>query len=228
MYVSGIKTWAEDDRPREKLIQKGTASLSDAELIAIIIGSGSGSLSAVDLAKQILASANNNLNELGRFSVNDLQKHKGIGEAKSVSIVAALEIGRRRKMSGVLSRNVIKSSRDTYELFGSMLGDLRHEEFHVAYLDKRSNILRRECISVGGIEATMVDIRKIMRIALEVNATSFVACHNHPAGSLNPSGADIELTGRLKEAGRIMRVSFTDHVIVSSAGFYSFADEGIL
>lgn len=226
--ISGIKSWAEDDRPREKLIKKGTEALSDAELIAILIGSGTGDLSAVDLAKQILASARNNLNELGRFSIHDLQKHKGIGEARSVTIVAALEIGRRRKAAEVLQRKVIRSSADAFELFGSSLGDLRHEEFYTLYLDRKNSIIRQERIGVGGIDSTVSDIRKIMRVGLEVNASAFIACHNHPSGNLTPGDADIKLTRKLKQAGELMQITLLDHLIVSSNGFYSFADEGKL
>ncbi len=228
MSINSIKTWAEDDRPREKLIKKGTAALSDAELIAILIGSGSGQLSAVDLAKQILASAKNNLNELGRFSINELQKHKGIGEAKSVSIVAALEIGRRRKAADIIMQNVIHSSKDIYALMGSRLGDLRHEEFHVVYLDRKNSLIKSELISVGGVDGTAVDIRKIMRIGLETNASSIIACHNHPSGNLSPSNSDIETTKRLKKVGELMQITLLDHLIVSMGGFYSFADNGDL
>lgn len=226
--LSGIKTWAEDDRPREKLIQKGTAALSDAELIAILIGSGTGTLSAVDLAKNILAAADNNLNELAKFSLSDLQKHKGIGEAKSVSIVAALEIGRRRKVSEVLQRKSVNSSKEVFEIFGNHLGDLRHEEFWALYLNRKNSIVRKVQIGVGGIDSTISDIRKIMRMGLETNASSIIVCHNHPSGNLQPGRSDIRLTNRLKQAGELMDIPLVDHLIVSSAAYFSFADEGRL
>jgi DNA repair protein RadC len=226
--LNSIKSWAEDDRPREKLLQKGINSLSDAELIAILIGSGIPNISAVDLAKEILLAAGNNLNELGRFSLSDLQKHKGIGEAKSISIVAALELGRRRKASEVIRRKTLTASQHVYDLLGSLLGDLQHEEFWALYLNSKNAVIRREQIGVGGIAGTVSDVRKIMRIALESHATALIACHNHPSGNLNPSSADQKLTKKLREAGKLMDIPLLDHVIVSTKGYFSFADEGIL
>jgi DNA repair protein RadC len=226
--LSGIKTWAEDDRPREKLIQKGTAALSDTELLAILIGSGTGTVSAVDLAKNILAAADNNLNELGKFTLSDLQKHKGIGQAKSVTIVAALEIGRRRKASQVLQRRFVNSSKDVFEIFGNHLGDLRYEEFWALYLDRKNSIVKKAQIGVGGIDSTVSDIRKMMKIGLETNAGSMIVCHNHPSGNVQPGQADVNLTNRLRKAGKLMDIPLVDHLIVSSVGYFSFADEGRL
>ena len=226
--INNIKSWAEDDRPREKLLLKGINSLSDAELIAILIGSGTPNVSAVDLAKQILQSAKNNLNELGRFSVNDLQKHKGIGEAKSVSIVAAMELGRRRKSAEVIQRKIIRSSNDVFTLFGSNLGDLQHEEFWVLYLNRANAVIQQHQIGVGGVSGTVSDIKKIIRIALESHASGLIACHNHPSGSLLPSIEDNALTQKLSDACKLMELSLHDHMIVTLGGYYSFADEGKL
>lgn len=223
-----IKSWAEDDRPREKLLRKGIASLSDAELIAVLIGSGSRDISAVDLSKKILAAARNNLNELGRFSLNDLQKHKGIGEAKAIAIVAALELGRRRRIADVMKRKQVQSSKDAYELLGPVLSDLAHEEFWAVYLSSKNSVIRKEQIGVGGLSSTVSDVRKIMRLGLENHAAAVIVCHNHPSGNLKPSAADKNLTHKLSEAGVIMDISLLDHIIVAGNSYFSFADEGLM
>lgn len=223
-----IKSWAEDDRPREKLLAKGRAALSDAELIAILIGSGTPKVSAVDLAKEILNSVHNNLNELARLSVKDLMRFKGIGEAKAISIVTALELGKRRRIAEVLERKKISSSRDVFELMQPLLGDIGHEEFHVVYLSNSNKVMRTEAISRGGITGTVADIRLIMKAALEAGATSIILCHNHPSGNKSPSQADISLTKKVKQAGEIMDIKVLDHVIVTLKEYYSFADEGRL
>ncbi len=224
----GIKSWALDDRPREKLLAKGNESLSDAELIAILIASGSKNESAVDLSKRILLSAGNNLNELGKYSVNDLIKFKGIGEAKAVSIIAALEIGRRRKTNEIIKRQIIESSKDIYNLFGQMLGDLPHEEFWVLFLNRANKIIDKQRISIGGVSGTVSDIKIIMKSSIEKLASGIIACHNHPSGNINPSESDNILTKKIKEAGEILDIPLLDHVIVCDDIYYSYADEGLL
>ncbi len=223
-----IKSWAEDDRPREKLLNKGKISLSDAELIAILIGSGNRTESAVDLSKRILQSVNNNLSELGRLSVADLTKFKGIGEAKAISIITALELGRRRRESEAMQKPVISSSKDVYELMQPVLGELGHEEFWVLYLSNSNKVISKQNISKGGITGTVVDSRIVFKHALEQLATSIVLCHNHPSGNLNPSDADIRLTKKIKEAGTVMDIKVLDHLIITEKEYYSFMDKGIL
>jgi DNA repair protein RadC len=223
-----IKSWAEDDRPREKLLAKGKTALSDAELIAILIGSGTPKISAVDLSKEILQKVQNNLNELARCSVQDLMRHKGIGEAKAISIITALELGRRRREAEILDRKKIASSSDIFELMQPHLGDLGHEEFHVIFLSNSNKILKRERISSGGITGTVADVRLIMKSALEQSATAIVLCHNHPSGTIKPSQADIVLTNKVKSAGEILDIKVLDHIIVTLKEYYSFADEGML
>ncbi len=223
-----IKTWAEEDRPREKLLQKGKRSLTDAELIAILIGSGSAKESAVDLSKRILAGAGNNLNQLGKFTVADLMKYKGIGEAKAISIVAALELGARRQISEAELRAQITSSRDAYELLGPIVADLPHEEFWVLYLNRGNKVLAKEAISQGGVAGTVADVKIIFKKALELLASGVILAHNHPSGSLSPSRADLDLTKKMKQAGDVLEVQVLDHLIITDAGYYSFADQGTL
>lgn len=224
----GIKAWAEDDRPREKLLAKGRTALSDAELVAILIGSGTPKISAVDLSKQILQTVGNNLNELARCSVQDLMQHKGIGEAKAISIITALELGRRRREAEVLERPKISCSKDLFELLQPQLGDLGHEEFHVVYLSNSNKIIKKHRISVGGITGTVADVRVIMKEAIDCRSTAIVLCHNHPSGTLRPSQADISLTKKVKNAGEILDIKVLDHIIVAHQDYYSFADEGML
>lgn len=223
-----IKAWAEDDRPREKLLSKGRNSLSDAELIAILIGSGTPKESAVELSKRILNKSKNNLNDLGRFSVNDLCKFNGIGKAKAVSIVAALELGRRRSKGIASKKKKISSSRQIYDLFHGMLGDLPHEEFWALALNQAHHVLEYYLIGRGGVNATYADGRLIFKGAVELLASSIVLIHNHPSGNIIPSQADIDLTDRLVEAGRILNIKVIDHVIIAHTGYYSFKDQGLL
>lgn len=223
-----ILSWAEEDRPREKLLLKGKGALSDAELIAILIGSGTRELSAVDLSKIILQKASNNLNELAKLSLKDLMKIKGIGEAKAISIAAALELGRRRKDSEVVRRPKITSSKDAYEQIRSYLMDLPHEEFWVLLLTRSNEVIRPVQISQGGISGTVADPKIIFKSALEHLASSMILAHNHPSGNLKPSEADKELTRRLVSSGKLLDIPILDHLIISELGYLSFADEGLL
>lgn len=223
-----IKNWAEEDRPREKLLLKGKASLTDAELIAIMIGSGSRAETAVGLSKRILQSVENNLNDLGRKSLTDLMQFKGIGEAKAISIVAALELGRRRQMSDFRERPQIKGSRDAYHVIAPRLMDLQHEEFWILVLNRANRVLQHINISTGGVSGTVVDAKVIFKKALEHTASSIILCHNHPSGNLRPSQADIDVTNKLKSAGKTLDIAVLDHLIVTDRGYYSFADEGMI
>ncbi len=225
---NSIKQWALDDRPREKLLFKGIESLSDAELVAVLIGSGYKDKSAVDLAKSILSSVSNNLNELGKQTVDDLTKHKGIGEAKAISIVAALELGKRRKISEVIEKKQITCSRDVFEIFGPLLGDLSHEEFWIIFLNRSNKILQKKRISKGGITGTVTDIKLIIKDAILQTASGIIVCHNHPSGNVKPSDTDKEITLKLKNACQITDISLLDHLIVSFSEYFSFADDGIL
>jgi DNA repair protein RadC len=223
-----ITAWAEEDRPREKMINKGRQALSDAELIAILIGSGSVGESAVELSRQILADVDNNLHELGRRSLADLQRYKGIGEAKSVTIAAALELGRRRQLSDLRERPRISCSRDAFQAIALLLTDLHHEEFWVLHVNKANEVMTRRKLSTGGMAGTVVDIKILFKTAIEGNAAAIIAMHNHPSGNLQPSQADIDLTRRLKKAGEVLDLPLLDHLIVSERGYYSFADEGMM
>ncbi|GGF14904.1 RadC family protein [Hymenobacter cavernae] len=223
-----IKSWAEEDRPREKLLQKGRAALSDAELMAILLGSGTAKLSAVDVAKLILNAVQNDLNELARLSVKELMRHKGIGEAKAITIMAALELGRRRKESAAAQRTTITCSSDIYNLVRPNLQDLPHEEFWVVLLNRANVVMRKQPISMGGVAGTVADPKLIFKHALEQLASSIILVHNHPSGNRNPSAADIALTRKVKEAGKFLDLPVLDHLIYTDLGYYSFADEGIL
>jgi DNA repair protein RadC len=223
-----IKSWAEEDRPREKLILKGRNVLSDAELIAILIGSGNKEDTAVELSKKILTSINNDLNQLGKLSVTDLMKFNGIGEAKAISIIAALELGRRRKISISDKKPIIQSSKDAFEVINPVLSDLPHEEFWAIYLNRRNEVIKKEFISKGGVAGTVADIKIIFKIALETLSSAIILCHNHPSGNLKPSQADIHLTKKIKETGNIMDVLVVDHLIIGEKNYYSFADKGTL
>ena len=224
----GIKSWAEEDRPREKLQAKGRAALSDAELIAILLGSGTVKLSAVDVAKLMLQGVNNDLNALARESVKQLCRHPGIGEAKAISVVAALELGRRRKEADATPRTTITCSRDIYNLIRPNLMDLPHEEFWVILLNRANVVMRKTAISRGGVAGTVADPKMIFKEALEQLASSIILVHNHPSGNRSPSAADIQLTKKLKEAGNFLDLPILDHLIYSDQGYYSFADEGML
>jgi len=223
-----IREWAEDDRPREKLLLKGRQSLSDAELIAILMGSGSRNESAVDLAKRILRTSQDNLLELSKLSVMDLIKFKGVGEAKAVCIIAALELGKRRRGAEVLERKKITCSKDVFEYFTSVIGDYTFETFFILLLNRANKIIRHIQISEGGITGTVADPKKIFKLALEHNGTSIILCHNHPSGNVNPSDADIRLTKKLKNAGEMLDIPVLDHIILGEEKYFSFADEGEL
>lgn len=223
-----IKNWADDDRPREKLVQKGSFVLSDAELIAILIGSGSRNESAVELSKRILASVDNNLNELGKLSVNQLMRFKGIGEAKAVTIAAALEMGRRRRLEDTSKIIKIQSSFDAFELLYPLIGELPHEEFWIVYLNNSNKVVHKAQLSKGGITGTLVDVRLVLKQALEIGAVGIILAHNHPSGTLLPSTADKQITQRLKTAADALDIKILDHLILAQQEYVSFADKGIL
>jgi DNA repair protein RadC len=223
-----IKQWAKDDRPREKLLSKGAAVLSNSELLAILILNGTKQKSAVDLAQDVLRLGKDNLNELGKLSVKDLMKIKGIGEAKAVSIAAALELGRRRQATASIEKPVVTSSADVALYLQASLRDYKHEVFAVIFLNRANKINGFKIISEGGITGTVADPRIILKKALEEDAVNIILCHNHPSGSLKPSKADEELTAKIKEAAKYFDIRVLDHLIVSDDGYYSFADEGIL
>lgn len=222
-----IKNWAEDDKPREKLILKGKTALSDAELIAILIGSGSRNESAVSLSKKILASVGNNLNALGKLSLKQLMEFKGIGEAKAVSIAAALELGRRRRAEEALELRKITSSKAVFEIMQPIIGELPHEEFWVLYLNNSNKIIYKSQLSKGGITGTVVDMRLIFKTALEQGAISIILTHNHPSGKLLASDADKDITKKLKVAAEQLDIKILDHIIITETGYFSFQDEGI-
>jgi DNA repair protein RadC len=223
-----IKNWAMDDRPREKLLLKGKLSLTDAELIAILIGSGSRQESAVELSKKILSKNQNNLNLLGKLSVTQLTQFKGIGEAKAISIIAAMELGRRRRSEEAIENVKITSSNSVFEVLQPILGELMHEEFWILYLNNANKIIETFQISKGGITGTLVDVRITLRKALELGAVSLILAHNHPSGNLNPSEADKQLTLKLKTAAESMDIKILDHLIVTEKSYFSFADEGLM
>ena len=229
MKSISIKEWAEEDRPREKLMLKGVSALTDSELIAILIGSGNDKESAVELCKRILQKVDNNLNKLGRLSVNDLSGNfRGIGPAKAISIVAALELGRRRKLGEVETKRKIASSNDAYSQFYPLMADLNHEETWALLLDRSNRVVSTMQVSRGGISGTVVDIRLILREAINHYASGIVLGHNHPSGNCTPSGQDTALTKKLKEAARWMDISLLDHIIVCGESYYSFADNGVI
>lgn len=223
-----ITDWDKADRPREKLIEKGRHVLSDAELIGILLSSGNRDETAVDLAKRILSSVDNNLNELGKLSIEDLNKFKGIGEAKAITIISALELGRRRKESDVIQKATITSSKDVYNALSHLLSDLPHEEFWILILNRANKVISKHRISTGGVSGTVIDSRIIFKIAIEQLAAGIVLAHNHPSGNVQPSDTDIRLTKQLKEAGKLLEINVLDHLIFGEGTFYSFVDEGII
>ncbi len=223
-----IKNWNEDDRPREKMLQKGRIALSDAELIAILIGSGSRNESAVSLSQRILASVGNNLSELGRLSIPELMEFKGIGEAKAISIAAAMELGRRRRTGEALERKKITSSNSVFEYVQPIIGELPHEEFWILYLNNSNKIIKSAQLSKGGITGTIVDVRLAFKEALQLGAVGIILAHNHPSGTLKPSQADIQLTKKLKMAGESLDIKVLDHLIITEKAYFSFADENML
>lgn len=223
-----IKQWSKDDRPREKLLMTGAENLSNSELLAILIHNGTRQKTAVDLAKEILKMGKDNLSELGRLSVKELMKIKGIGEAKAITITAALELGRRRQSATPLEKLIVTNSGDIARYLQTKIKDYRHEIFAVLFLNRANKINHFEIISEGGITGTVADPRIILRKALEEDAVNIILCHNHPSGSLKPSRADEELTKKIKEAAKLLDITVIDHIIVSEDGYYSFADEGLL
>ncbi|MFL9836593.1 DNA repair protein RadC [Flavobacterium sp. ST-75] len=223
-----IKYWAEDDKPREKLILKGKTALSDAELIAILIGSGSRNESAVELSKRILKSVDNNLNTLGKLSVKQLMTFKGIGEAKAVTIAAAAELGRRRREEDTVDLKKVTSSKAVYEIMQPLIGELPHEEFWVLYLNNSNKVIYKSQLSKGGITGTIVDVRLAFKLALEHNATGMILVHNHPSGALQASEPDRQITKQMQQAGQSLSINILDHVIVTEKAYLSFADEGYL
>ena len=223
-----IKSWAEDDRPREKMLLKGKSALSDAELVAILIGSGSKNESAVTLSKRILASVDNNLNSLGKLSVLELQKFKGIGEAKAISIITALELGRRRRLEEALELPIITSSKAVFNIMQPIIGELQHEEFWIVYLNNSNKVIYKDQLSKGGLTGTLVDVRLVFKRGIELNATAIILCHNHPSGKLQPSNADKQITSKLIKAGETLDIKVLDHLIVTENAYFSFADENLL
>ena len=226
MYTP-INQWAEDDRPREKFLLKGKSSLSDSELLAILIGSGSRNESAVQLCQRILFSVDNNLNQLGKLSIQKLTEFKGIGEAKAITIAAALELGRRRRSEDAEELKKINSSKAVFEIMQPIIGELPHEEFWILYLNNSNKVIHKAQLSKGGITGTVVDSRIVFKTAFEQNATSIILTHNHPSGKLAASQADIEITKRLKLAGEQLEILILDHIIITETGYYSFQDDGI-
>ena len=226
--MKSIKSWAEEDRPREKMLAKGKEALSNAELIAILIGSGNNKETAVDLSKRILHDSKDNLIELSRLTINDLMKYNGIGEAKAVTIAAALELGRRRRYSEALEKPSIKNSQIAYECFYAHLSDLDHEQFWIMLLNNANKVIKLEKIGVGGMTGTTADPKKIFKCALENNAASVMLCHNHPSGNIFPSNADNQITNNLVKAGQLLEIKILDHIIIGNDNYFSFADEGLL
>lgn len=220
-----IKQWKEDDRPREKMMEKGGASLSDAELIAIIIGTGSKEESAVALSKRILSHFGHNLNTLATMTIDDLMLFRGIGKSKAVSILTAMELGKRRSMELAREKKKVNSSATAFEIMQPFIGDLLHEEFWILFLNNANKLLDKSQLSKGGIHATLVDVRLIFKKAISTGATSIILCHNHPSGNLTPSHSDIQLTKKIMKGGELLDIKVLDHIIVSQHGYFSFADE---
>ncbi|MXO33147.1 MULTISPECIES: DNA repair protein RadC [Apibacter] len=223
-----IKSLAEEERPREKLLLRGKQSLSDAELLAIILGSGSKSESSITLAQRILSSVNHNWNELAKLTIRDLCKFNGVGKVKAIEIITSLEIGRRKSLQQALKKEKISSSKDAYNILQPIIGDLMIEEFWVIYLSRSNKILSKEKISQGGITGTMVDNRLIFKHAIELNAVSLIISHNHPSGNIQPSNSDIQITHEIKKAGNLLNITLMDHLIITQTSFFSFADENLL
>ncbi len=223
-----IKSWSEEDRPREKLMLKGRHTLTDAELISILISTGSRSESALELERKILKECDSNLNKLSRLNVSELMRIKGIGKAKAITILAALELGKRRKEIHDEKAKQVTGSRDAVDIFQPLLGDLLHEEFWVLFLNRANRIISKQQISAGGMSGTVADPRMIFKAALDQKALSIILCHNHPSGNTQPSTADIQLTKNIVEAGKVLEISVLDHVIITQTDYYSFADEGVI
>lgn len=225
-FKASIKEWDDADRPREKLLAKGKQALSDAELIAILIGSGSRNESAVGLSKRILQSTNNKLTELSKLSIAQLIDFKGIGEAKAISILAAMELGRRRRSADVMDRKKISSSKDVFEIFQSDVADSQYEEFWILLLNRANKIMKKVKISDGGVSGTVADPKRIFRAALDNMASAIILCHNHPSGNITPSNADVKLTTKIVKGAEYFDIAVLDHIIIGDEKFYSFADDG--
>jgi DNA repair protein RadC len=223
-----IKSWSPEDRPREKLLLKGTSALSDAELIAILLGSGTAKLSAVDVAKKVLAHVDNNLDNLAKLSVKELMKAKGIGEAKGITIVAAMELGRRRKEQSLEEKPKLESSLAAFNLIKGDLQDLTHEEFWVLLLNRSNRLIKKKRVSEGGVSGTVADPKIIFKLALDELASGVILAHNHPSKNLKPSDSDISLTKKMKEAGKLLEIAVLDHIIVAGQQYFSFTDEGLI
>lgn len=228
MNTIPIKAWPLDDRPREKLLAKGKAVLTDAELLAIVIGSGSRDETALALSKRILRSVNNNISELSKLSISQLTNFKGIGIVKAISIVTALEFGKRRHFERQQVKPVIKSSLDVYNILHPSLNDLQHEEFWVLYLNNSNRVEAKEQLSKGGITATLVDVRLLFKKAIEISAVAVIVAHNHPSGKLKPSNSDLQLTKKIKESGALLEIKLLDHLIITQKDYFSFADQSLL
>jgi len=225
---NSIKNWAEDDRPREKMILKGESALSNAELLAILISTGTKEASALQLSQSLLEIVDNNMHELGKLKLTDITKIKGIGSAKAVTIMAALELGRRRLSSEVVEKKKINSSTDAFNFFWPLIGDLPHEEFWVLFVNRSNLITRHHLVSRGGLTATIIDTRKILSMALDCSASGMIVAHNHPSGNKTPSDADKQITQRIKQAGELFSVNLLDHLIIAEKKYFSFADEGLI
>ena len=223
-----LKTWAVEERPREKVMANGIQYISDSELLAILLGSGTKNTTAVELARQILRSVGNSLHELGKQNLGDLIKVKGIGPAKAISILAALELGRRRAGLHHIEKVPIKSSETVFNLFHPLLGDLEHEEFWLLMLNRSNRILGRFKVSQGGLSGTVIDTRIILKKALDNLSSSIIICHNHPSGNNQPSDADVKITEKLKRAAEMLEIKLLDHVIIAEKSYFSFADEGMI
>ena len=223
-----LKEWAVEDRPREKMLSRGPRALSDAELIAILIGSGSAEETAVELSRRILHAVDNDLDDLGRRNSDFLTRFKGIGEATAINILAAMELGRRRREITLPGKPAITGSHEAAALMTPLLGDLDHEEFWILLLNRSNRVLDKYMVSKGGITGTVIDVRTIMKCAVEKSATSMILCHNHPSGNLSPSDADLQITRKIKDAGQLMEIQVLDHLIITQKSHFSFADNGLL
>ena len=223
-----LTTWAVEERPREKVMANGIQYLSNAELLAILLGSGTRHMTAVELARQILIDAGNNLQELGRQGVGELVRIKGVGPAKATSILAAIELGRRRAGEQHSEKVAVKSSETVYKLFHPLMGDLEHEEFWLLMLNRANRVLGKYKVSQGGLSGTVIDTRIILKKALDNLASSIIVCHNHPSGNKQPSDADVKITEKLKKAAEMLEIKLLDHVIIADKSYFSFADEGLI
>lgn len=226
--IQSIKNWATEDRPREKMLEKGREALSDAELIAILIGSGNSSETAVDLSRRILKDADDNLINLSQMSINELISHNGIGTAKAVSVVAALELGRRRRFAEAAQQPKISNSKDAFEYFYMHISDLEHEQFWIMLLNPANKVIKVARISVGGVNGTSADPKRIFKIALDNQATAIMLCHNHPSGNVEPSDKDKALTRNIVNGGKLLEIKILDHIIVGINNYFSFADSGLI